>query len=147
MPTCTRILEFDAGHRLMKHESKCFNIHGHRYKVEITARATELDRVGRVVDFGIIKAKVGTWIDQNIDHTIILNQDDIEAIKACSLINRKSVYIIPAEPTAENLALHFLDVSNSMLRGHNPDLRVVHVRVWETPNCYADAFDHQQTGA
>ena len=143
MPTCTRILEFDAGHRLMRHESKCANIHGHRYKVEITARTTELDRVGRVVDFGIIKSTVGVWIDENLDHTIMLFHEDVDVIKFCATINQKRVYVCEFEPSAENLARHLLQISNSILRAHHPDLTVIHVRVWETPNCYADASDTQ----
>lgn len=139
MPTCTKILEFDAGHRLMKHETKCQNIHGHRYKVEVTVRSTDLDRVGRVVDFGIVKAYLGQWLDQHLDHTIILHKDDVDVIKVAAITNQKSPYILDVEPTAENLASHILHIANSLLQSHNPDLQVVRVRVWETPNCYADA--------
>lgn len=52
MITVTRVLEFDAGHRVVNHESKCATLHGHRYKVEIVAAAPGLDSLGRVIDFG-----------------------------------------------------------------------------------------------
>ena len=54
----TRRLEFDAGHRVLGHEGKCKNLHGHRYSAEITVTAPDLDGLGRVIDFGVIKEKV-----------------------------------------------------------------------------------------
>jgi len=141
MKTCTRILEFDAAHRVMRHESKCATLHGHRYKVEITCAADELDEVGRVIDFGVVKLKVGGWLDTRWDHTTIVNQDDSPLLdwtmrdhKVCG---KRQPYIFPGEPTAENMAAHLLDIAQELIG--NEGLRVVHVRVWETPNCYADA--------
>lgn len=55
MITCTRRLEWDAMHRIPRHESKCRAFHGHRYAAEITCLAPELDSPGRVVDFGVVK--------------------------------------------------------------------------------------------
>src|SRR5262249_14498003 len=53
--TCTRLLQFDAGHRVYQHEGKCANLHGHRYTAEITAQAEALDKIGRVIDFSVLK--------------------------------------------------------------------------------------------
>lgn len=135
MVTCTRILEFDAGHRLLKHEGRCRNLHGHRYRVEVEAHAVALDGVGRVVDFSVIKEKVGGWIDEYWDHGFIIEALD-PLLEVLHREHSKS-YQLPNAPTAENLALHLLGISNQLLRMH--DIEVIRVRVWETPNCHAEA--------
>lgn len=134
--TCTRVLEFDAGHRLLKHEGKCRNVHGHRYRVEIEAQAERLDDVGRVVDFQVIKQRIGGWLDEQWDHGFIVEVGDpfVEALVAA----RSKVYRLPVSPTAENLAVFLLnEVCDPLLQGTG--VTVVQVRVWETPNCHATA--------
>lgn len=135
--TCTRILEFDAGHRVVGHEGKCLNAHGHRYKVQITCRAAELDSVGRVIDFGAIKQLVGTWIDRNWDHAMILWEEDRELIDF--LVSQgHAVYRLPWNPTAENMARYLLVfICPQMLAPKG--IQAIKVRIWETPNCFADA--------
>jgi 6-pyruvoyltetrahydropterin/6-carboxytetrahydropterin synthase len=49
-----RRIEIDAGHRLLKHEGKCRNLHGHRYVFEVEAQSKQLDSVGRGIDFSIL---------------------------------------------------------------------------------------------
>lgn len=75
-PNAVRKIEFDAGHRVLKHESKCRHVHGHRYVLEITAVAAELDDVGRAIDFGKIKEVCGGWVDTHLDHGYIAHPDD-----------------------------------------------------------------------
>lgn len=79
---CKRI-EWDAAHRVLRHESKCATLHGHRYAAEIACSADALDDLGRVIDFGVIKEVVGKWIDDNWDHNTLLNRDDLELIGIC----------------------------------------------------------------
>ena len=143
MTTCTRILEFDAAHRVLRHESKCSTLHGHRYKVEITCRAIELDEVGRVVDFGVIKALVGTWVDKHWDHTTLVNVHDDALLSWCMMDaeenGKKPPYVVGGEPTAENIARVLLGIARRLLENEYSSLTVLAVRVWETPNCYASA--------
>lgn len=133
---CVRILKFDAGHRVVKHESKCRTLHGHEYKAHIYAEADQLDNLGRVIDFGKIKELVGTWIDENWDHNMILfNEDpDLEKLQSCD--GAKAPYVVPFNPTAENLANYLLGVCNDLLSGHN--IVVEKIRLWETSNCYVE---------
>lgn len=137
--TCTRLLAFDAGHRVMNHESKCATLHGHRYVVEVEARAQRLDEIGRVVDFSVIKERVGGWIDENWDHTCIVSDQDTEVLKALRWLPKfKEPFAAPWNPTAENMATYLLDtVCPEQLDGSG--VTVVRVRVYETPNCYAEA--------
>lgn len=139
MISCTRIIGFDAGHRVFGHESKCANLHGHRYAVQVTATPeTDLDSIGRVVDFSVIKERVGTWIDENWDHTCILYSKDTEAIKSVSSLNEKPVYVADWNPTAEKMASFLLnDLCPKVLKGTG--VKVTAVVVWETPNCFAEA--------
>ena len=140
MIVCTRRLEWDAMHRIPNHESKCKAFHGHRYVAEITCLAPELDSLGRVVDFGVIKAKVGTWIDANWDHTAILMKGDpdpaVPIIAASNARNGRPVYWLDNHPTAENIAAELARVSAILLA--DTGVEVSRVRIWETPNAWVE---------
>ena len=138
MLTMTKRLEFDAGHRLVNHESKCSNLHGHRYAVEVEITLVGgLDHAGRIVDFGDVKALLGTWIDEHLDHTFIANEADpmLDAIRAGQ---RKAVFVMECEPSAENLAAMLLGVARDMLDVEGAR-RVTRVTIWETPTSRAEA--------
>ena len=136
--TCTRRLEFDAAHRVMRHESKCRYLHGHRYAVEVTVSAPELDSLGRVVDFGVIKEKLGAWIDECWDHQAILWEDDQELGEAIAEKTGQQIYYLPYNPTAENMARYLLEEVCPQL--FLKPLITEKVTIWETPNCRAEAI-------
>lgn len=138
MITCTRRIQFCSGHRVYGHESKCAHLHGHNYVAMLTAHADALDSVGRVIDFGVLKERVGGWIDQNWDHGCVLWQGDGEALAAVESCLPAKVYRLPVNPTAENMADHLLRaVGPEVLADTGISLSAV--RLWETENCYADA--------
>lgn len=134
MITCTRRLEFDAGHRLLRHEGKCKFVHGHRYAMEITCEAG-LDDVGRVIDFGKVKEVVGGWLDEFLDHGFIAQEGD--PIIPFLQEQKSKLYIVDFSPTAENLAQMVLDRSRELLK--NFGVNVVQVKCYETPNGSATA--------
>lgn len=135
MRTCTRKIAFDSGHRVMNHESKCANLHGHRYVVEITARAANLDEIGRVIDFSVLKERVGGWIDKHWDHRFLLFDDDPTLRDYAG--EKIGIVRVPFNPTAENMAQYICTkVSPAVLE--STGVEVCHVRVHETTNCYAD---------
>jgi len=152
MITCTRRIQFCAGHRVMEHESKCAHLHGHNYVAFITARADELesplDDVGRVIDFSVIKDIIGRWIDVHWDHGFILYREDEAgrtALKTfgseCHRLGQKpkhqKIYLLPYNPTAENMARYLLTVvCPHQFLSHS--ITVTKVLVWETENCYAE---------
>lgn len=134
MQTVTRRIQFCAGHRLLGHEGKCADMHGHNYVALITVEAEELDQVGRVVDFSVIQHVVGGWIETYWDHGFIYNKHDEAALAALACVAGKS-FGMNENPTAENMARLLLGVAEL----HLPDtLRAVKVRLWETENCYAE---------
>lgn len=161
MPTCTRRFTIDAGHRVLGHTGRCRHIHGHRYEIEVTAESRGLDPLGMVVDFSVIKDKVGSWLNENLDHNLILHQDDpLLALadarqtddpggpedglgmwrKVDGPFGGRYPHVMPSgwNPTAENLAVHIRQKADGLLQPLG--LRVTHVRVHETENCYADSY-------
>ncbi len=143
MITCTRRLEWDAAHRVLRHESKCATLHGHRYAAEVTCAALELDEVGRVVDFGVIKELLGAWIDRFWDHTTLVNREDTALLEFCNAQflhgTNQPPYVFAGEPTAELIAAELLERGARTFRQNNSGIWVSRVRVYETPNCYAEA--------
>lgn len=136
--SCTRRIEFDAAHRVQGHEGKCRNLHGHRYSIEATFAARELDDLGRVVDFGVIKTVLGGWIDDNWDHTTILFDKDATLGGAISAQTGQRIFYLPTNPTAENMAEYLLHTVCPQLFAQLP-IRCITIRLYETPNCYAEA--------
>jgi 6-pyruvoyltetrahydropterin/6-carboxytetrahydropterin synthase len=138
--TIMRKIEFCAGHRLVGHEGKCANIHGHNYIVQIHVSGSEVDSVGRIVDFAVINRLFKTWIDENWDHGVILWDCDEAAIAALSRVQPNRVFCLPYNPSAENLARYLLtEVAPSLIsRIEGYDVEVTRVIVWETEQSFAE---------
>lgn len=137
--TITRRFQFCAGHRVYQHESKCNNLHGHNYVLYVTVTASELDSLGRIIDFSVLKKELGDWIDNNWDHKFILSKDDKEGIEAVKKINGdENIFIMHSNPTAENMARHLFDVFISILYTKH-SIKLVRITLHETENCYAEA--------
>lgn len=136
MIICTRRLEFDSAHRVMNHESKCKMLHGHRYVVEASFTAKELDSVGRIVDFGLIREILGSWINENLDHNTILWDKDRELGENISNITDQKIYYMKCNPTSENIAKHLFEDICPVLFSSYP-IECINIKVYETPNCYS----------
>jgi 6-pyruvoyltetrahydropterin/6-carboxytetrahydropterin synthase len=121
----------------MEHESKCKHLHGHRYVIEATFEATALDALDRVIDFGVIKERLGHWVDTHWDHATILNVKDAALGEAIAAQTFQKIYYLNGNPTAEKMAEYlFSEICPSLFAGS--DVRCVRLRLYETPNCYAD---------
>ena len=142
MATITRICEFDAAHRVMNEKVKCFNLHGHRFKVEMTFEYFSKGSLGYAIDFKEIKRVGCAWIDEHLDHTCILNPKDTELIDLCKKNNWR-LYIMgfgrdaDINPSAENIASELFYVLKQLFSGEK--LSLVNLRLYETPNCWVDA--------
>lgn len=135
MITCTRRIEFDAAHRILNHESKCKMLHGHRYAVEATFVANNLDDLGRVIDFGEIKEVLGKWIDDNFDHNTILSIKDKALGNEIEKQTGQKIFYLDENPTAENIA-KFLHEKICPQLFANKNVQCKKIRIYETPNCY-----------
>jgi len=140
MITCTRKLWFCAGHRVKGHEGKCSHLHGHNYIVYVTAQAS-LDSIGRVIDFSVLKDKFGSFIDDNFDHGFLVWEEDKEVIDALDYFDaycgEQKIFVMPTNPTAENIAQFLLDNSDDIL--DDKGVEVTMIKVYETENCFAVA--------
>jgi 6-pyruvoyltetrahydropterin/6-carboxytetrahydropterin synthase len=129
MYSVTRELTFCYGHRLLNYNGKCRHLHGHNGRAVITLSAATLDALGMVLDFSDLKRVVGGWIDDHLDHKMLLHRDD----PALPFLRQQGepVHVLDVNPTAENIARLIFDVTAE--RG----FPVVEVRLWETDSCYA----------
>jgi 6-pyruvoyltetrahydropterin/6-carboxytetrahydropterin synthase len=125
----TRKIPFCYGHRLLNYSGKCRNLHGHNGTAVITIRSQELDELGMVMDFSDIKAVVSKWIDEELDHRLLLHKDD-PAIPWLRELN-EPIVVMDINPTAENIARHIYDFVASC------GFPVTEVTLWETDNCFA----------
>ena len=125
----TREIDFCYGHRLLNYDGKCKYLHGHNGRAVITIEAEKLDARGMVVDFSDIKHVVSKWIDENLDHRMILHRDDPPraALEALG----EPLYLIDTNPTAENIAKLIFDYAQGQ------GIPIVETLLWETPRCFA----------
>lgn len=130
----TRRFELDAGHRLLQHGGKCSSLHGHRYAFLVTVAADVDVHSGMVEDFSCMKATLGKWLDDNLDHGVVLQDGDplVELLKDPAVLPPTKMFVVPKPPTAENLAELVGRKAAELLVA-----RVVAVTCSETPNCSA----------
>ena len=142
--TVMKQVKFCAGHRLLGHEGKCANLHGHNYLAQIFVTGNEVDHLGRVVDFAVINKLFKGWIDENWDHGMLLWEEDTEAIEALNGLSVSRLFTLPYNPTAENMARYLLFEVSPQLLDQIKDyhITVSKVVIWETENSAAEvSFD------
>ena len=129
MFSVTREISFCYGHRLLDYAGKCRHLHGHNGRAVITLAAAGLDALGMVMDFTRLKNVVGGWIDQALDHKMLLHRDD----PLLPLLRERGepVFVLDVNPTAENIARLIFDYAAGQ------GFPVVEVKLWETDACYA----------
>jgi len=164
----TRKLEIDAGHRVPNHAGKCRNTHGHRYVVEATFSSSMLKTDGAdqamVVDFSVLKDLMVKVVDIGGDHAIMLWKYDplidclmgdageravedarkhVQTPSSRAFLESSfgKICVLSQVPTAEFLAQHWclrLRYELELAGDAYEDIEVDRVRVYETPNCWAD---------
>lgn len=139
--TIMRRIRFCSGHRLFRHGGKCEFFHGHNYIADFYVTASDVDGVGRVIDFAELKARFKGWIDEHWDHGFLLNEVDTNAIHAIQQVEPCKYYLLPYNPTAENMARYLLEhVANELLEPFaEQGVRATKVVIWETPDSAAEA--------
>ncbi|MCA9267418.1 MAG: 6-carboxytetrahydropterin synthase [Planctomycetales bacterium] len=136
--TIMRRIKFCAGHRLHQHGGKCEYFHGHNYTAEFYITGNEIDTVGRLIDFGVLKQKFKGWLDEHWDHGFVLYENDANGIEAAKIVRPCKYFTLPYNPTAENMALYLLDVvCPQLLAGSN--VHATKVVLWETDEAFAAA--------
>ena len=151
----TRYHDICAGHRVVGHEGKCRHLHGHNYRIHFTCEAENLDDLGRVIDFSIIKDRLCMWLEKNWDHKFLVWEKDPLVSTMHGLINNndyslkqereqfnESLVWLDFNPTAENLAEHLIKVvAPAQLKGTG--VTVTQVTIEETRKCAATVTTEQ----
>jgi len=142
----TRRLEFDAGHRIPSHHSKCRHLHGHRYAIEVTLSGSIITEAGAaeqgmVMDYSEVKRIANVALVDLWDHAFLVYRQDLDVLQFLQSLDDHKTVVLDTPPTAENLALtafRILDAAYQDSYGNH--LRLEQVRLFETPNCWADAI-------
>ncbi|MFZ4552954.1 MAG: 6-carboxytetrahydropterin synthase QueD [Burkholderiales bacterium] len=140
----TRRLEFDAGHRIPNHASLCRHLHGHRYAIEVTLSGPLVadpssPEQGMVADFSRIKAIAKTLVDR-WDHAFLVYVGDTAVRTLLDSLPEHRTVVFNQPPTAEHLAASaYAELAEAYASEFGSQLRLERVRLFETPNCWADA--------
>ena len=147
----TKEIEIDMGHRVPNHKSKCRNLHGHRYKIELGCDDKVIDEEGAsdegmVIDFSDMKEVLMDVIDRKFDHGFVMYEKDNfakyfkimqggEAFGMDNIEMPQKITFVPFIPTAENLCKYWYELLKPELAKRN--VKIKHVKVWETPTSTA----------
>ena len=139
----TRKGNFDSGHRVMNEQYKCYNLHGHTYLYELTFNFQQMEDIGYALDFKEIKRVGCQWIDDLMDHGMILNPKDEQVIRVVQNLNTK-LWLMSlngkgeyCNPSVENIAREVI-LAEKILFEDYPMLDVSSVKIFETPNCWTE---------
>ena len=141
----TRRLEFYAGHRIPEHASLCRHLHGHRYALEVTLsgsiiKADGAPVNGMVMDFADVKRIANELVVSRWDHAFLAYRGDSVVIEFLASMPGHKTIVLDVVPTAENLAAEAFRILEPAYHDvYGNDLRLERVRLYETPNCWADA--------
>ena len=125
---------WEMAHRLQCHKGKCFNLHGHSYRMEVEFEGSINPNTGMVLDYFDVKDIVAPLVDK-LDHTVLIWEKDTLLLQKISELNSAHV-IVPFETTAENLTDYFLqEISKANLP---KEITKIKVRVCETETTYAE---------
>ncbi|QDX80772.1 6-carboxytetrahydropterin synthase QueD [Denitratisoma sp. DHT3] len=140
----TRRLEFDAGHRIPNHRSQCRHLHGHRYVLEVTLSGDVMQQAGSpeegmVMDFSDVKAIAKAHLVDLWDHAFLAYRHDKAVVEFLASLPDHKTVLLDAIPTAENLAKQAFSILAPLYRdNYGNRLRLERIRIYETPNCWAD---------
>ena len=113
------VTRFAAAHQLTMVGTKCENLHGHNWKIEVHVCGEKLDAGGVLMDFGVIKKHVAAVMDM-VDH---------------KYLNELNEYFPDGHPSSENIA-NFV-ASELQKKIDNPAVKVCRVAAWESDDACA----------
>lgn len=138
----SKTIEWDMGHRIPNHKSKCKNLHGHRYKAEIILQGELINsegasNEGMVMDFSDIKKIAQKFVEEPLDHSFMFYDKDKILLKFFESNPIFKSIPVPFIPTAENIAEWMFKIVESKLNNkQKTNLKLSAVKLWETPNSY-----------
>lgn len=137
-------IEWDMGHRVTNHKSKCRNLHGHRYVAEIYLQGNLVNikgdsSEGMVIDFADIKKIIVEYVHNILDHGFMIWKKDKLLVKFFTENPDQKQIIVPFVPTCENIAAWiFIQIDRHIKDRYKTGLKVFSVKLWETPTSMAE---------
>ena len=114
----TKEFKFEMAHALHAYDGLCKNIHGHSYRLWVTVKGDVKNEKGHtkdgmVMDFCVLKEIVKPEIVDKYDHSLVLNANSPHAKIDLSAFEK--VFLLPYQPTSENLVIDFANHIKSRL--------------------------------
>jgi 6-pyruvoyltetrahydropterin/6-carboxytetrahydropterin synthase len=106
-------VSFSASHMIKGYPGNCAKLHGHNFKVRVYIRSRELNELGLVIDFRVLKRKTEEMLSE-LDHTLINEHPDFEDIN----------------PSSENIARWLFKKLSKEI--NSPRYHLHAVEVWES---------------
>ncbi len=108
---------FAGAHNLRGYDGDCEKLHGHNWKVEVTLKTEKLNELGMVMDFKVVKKKLGEILSR-FDHSYL---NELSEFKQ-------------ENPTTENVSKI---IYNNLSEQLPPEVFVAKVKTWESEKCAA----------
>jgi len=134
----TKEFKFEMAHALHGYDGLCKNIHGHSYRLWVTVKGEVKNehghtKDGMVLDFGVLKKIIKPEIVDKYDHSLVLNSNSPHAKIDLSAFEK--VFLLPYQPTSENLVIDFVNYIKLRLPGNISLCKVV---LSETATSFAE---------
>lgn len=137
----------ESGHMLSRHPERCRFPHGHTRTVEVVVAGVALNEDGMLVDFKALKRAIAGHIER-YDHAMAVNSEDPALPFLQETYPSDAIIVFEnEEPTTEVMAREIFDHVEKVFAAGFQDgpyqipadrVRVERVRVWETPNSWAE---------
>ncbi len=104
-------IEVSASHQLnLSYESKCQNLHGHNWIIDIYMRSNELNRDGMVMDFTHIKKEIQDRLDhKNLNEILHFNTTAENIAKWIADTLGEKCYRVDVQESENNIATYEVD--------------------------------------
>ena len=138
---------FESAHRLTHPGAtvKCKSIHGHSWRATLTVERVELDDRGMVIEFGVFKTSWRKFIDDQVDHHLILYEKDPMADAVRDAYPDSRILLLPSEPTTEHIASWLYDRSKEVLEALGDEGAGVRVGSLHLQETSVNACEYDET--
>lgn len=138
-----KTIEWDMGHRLPNHKSKCKNLHGHRYKLEVFIKGVPKTKKGQsdqgmIIDFSDLKKILKETVLVPCDHAFMIYEKDALMENFFKKNPKLKSIIVPFIPTVENISKWIFSKLEKELKNKvGNKISLDKVKLWETPTSSA----------
>lgn len=150
MQFVTRQTNLSCGHRILNERMLCHNLHGHEYITHLTFSFEQIENIGYAIDFKEIKRVFVQFLQDHMDHGMILNPLDTDVVNLVKKLGTK-LWLMSlngedkyCNPSVENISKEVflaMDIlSNELYKNSPTELKIHKVVIYETPNCWTETI-------